>query len=293
MSTAIDPVVDKLCAVSRRAFVDPYLALEWPEELPADAWCMTPELVSLYGTGAWLRASEEEQKRIAFFEAVSFFSLNISGEKALIAGLSQRLYAPSGSATRAELSPYIHHFLDEENKHMIYFGTFCRKYAGKTYPEAKMALPREYAPGEEDLLFFIKVMIFEEIVDAFNVRMARDGRLHPLVRQINELHHLDETRHLAFGRLVVKELFEKHAPAWSAETISGVRRYATSYLEATWRDYFNPSAYRDAGLDDPYGLMREALASEASRERRSGLSERCVRSLTEIGILTEDPHHEV
>jgi hypothetical protein len=289
MSAAIDPVVEKLCAVSRRAFQDPFAALSFPEELPADAWCMSPELVSLHGTGAFSGASEAEQKRIAFFEAVSFFSLNINGEKALIAGLAQRLYAPSGSATRAELSPYLHHFLDEENKHMIYFGTFCRKYAGKTYPEAKFALPREAAPGEEDLLFFLKVMIFEEIVDAFNVQMARDERLHPLVRRINELHHLDEARHLAFGRLVVKELFDRYAPTWSAETVAGVRAYAASYLEATWKDYYNPSAYRDAGLKDPHGLMREALASAASRGRRARLSERCLRGLVEIGIITEDP----
>ena len=32
---------------------------------------------------------------------------------------------------------------------MVYFGTFCNRYAGKIYPERKLAFPREYAPGDD------------------------------------------------------------------------------------------------------------------------------------------------
>src|SRR5262249_45171347 len=154
-------------------------------------------------------------------------------------------------------TPYLHHFLDEENEHMTCFGTFCTRYAGKIYPDRKVAVPRECAPGEEDLLFFAKVLVFEEIVDVYNRRLAADGRLHPLVRDINRRHPLDESRHLAFGRRWVAERFAELAATWPREVIERVRGYVSEYILATWREYYNPSVYQDAGLPEPYVLARE------------------------------------
>src|SRR5205814_2962320 len=106
-----------------------------------------------------------------------------------------------------------------------YFATFCLQYAGKIYPDRKVVFPREYAPGEEHMLFFGRVMIFEEIVDYFNRRMATDERLSTVAREINRLHHADESRHLIFGRRIVKELFEHFRPKWSEATVEGIRSY--------------------------------------------------------------------
>ena len=286
----LSSIVDRLCAISEKACVAPHEAIEWPASVGPDEWCMSPELVSLHGTPAFAAMSEPLQKRLAFFETVNFFSLNINGEKSLIEGLARRLYPPRGkSVTGVDLSPYIHHFLDEENKHMFYFGTFCRKYAGKTYPEKKLAVAREEAPGEADLLFFLKVMIFEEIVDVYNVRMSRDERLAPVARRINLLHHQDETRHLVFGRLLVKTLWETLSPSWSVEQREGIGNYARSYFEATWKEYYNPEVYRDAGIADSYSVYKEALAHAETRAHRARVSAKCVKYLREIGILSEEP----
>jgi hypothetical protein len=280
-----DPArIEQLCAASRRAYANPYATLAWPETLAPEAWCMTPELLSIHGTDAYAGLGEVERKRLAFYECVNFFSLNIHGEKALVQGLARHLYE-SGTASSA----YLHHFLDEENKHMIYFGEFCLRYAGKLYADRKLTFAREYAPGEESFLFFAKVLVFEEIVDAFNVRMARDRRLAPIVRRINELHHRDEARHLAFGRRIVKDLYRRFSPAWSAETREEVSRQLASYLVACWREYYNPDAYRDAALAEPLALREAALAHRAGRERRRAMSARCVRSLREAGVPFEEP----
>jgi len=160
--------VEKLCDSSRENYVNPYTYLEWPQMPDKEQWFMSPELISLYGTSAYETLSDAQRKRLSFYEAVNFFSLNIHGEKSLVEGLAQRLYRKDQN----DIAPYLHHFLDEENKHMVYFGGFCLRYAGKVYPDRKMVIPREYAPGEEDFLFFAKVMVFEEIVDVYNVRMS-------------------------------------------------------------------------------------------------------------------------
>ena len=284
MTGDLAEMVATLTSASRRKAVDPYASFAWPESMDRDQHFMSPELVSLYGTEIWDGLDERVRRRLSFWEAINFFSLNIHGERPLVAGLAERLYRRGAEDVEA----YLHHFLDEENKHMVYFGGFCRRYAGKVYPDRKLAFPREYAAGEEDFLFFTKVLIFEEIVDVYNVRCAQDERLEPTTRRIHLLHHLDESRHLAFGRRYVKELYARHAPGWTGEVVEGVRRYLASFLEMTWKEYYNPSVYADAGIPgDPHEVRETAYAHARSREHRRAVSE-CLRSLREAGILPEE-----
>jgi len=284
----LQETVLKLCEASRRKAVDPYTQVDWPDHLDPGQWFTSPELISLHGTPRWESMGEELRARLSFLEAVNFFSINIHGEKTLIEGLSQRLYSTSDSLW-ATCSPYLHHFIDEENKHLVYFGGFCRRYAAKLYPDRKLDFPRKYAPGEEDFLFFARVLIFEEISDTYNQRMANDERLAPIARQINLIHHLEETRHLVFGRQIVAELFERHAPGWTSQTLEGVRGYLAAYLVATWREYYNPEVYVDAGLGDPYDLAEEAFQHESRRAQRREISAGLVRHLLEVGILGREP----
>jgi hypothetical protein len=291
--TDLAAIVDKLCQASERDFYNPG-TFDWPESVQMEDWFTSPELISIYGMPAYDTMSEQNRRRLSFFEAINFFSLNIHGEKSLVEGLAKRLYAKNTKV----VSPYLHHFLDEENKHMMYFGGFCTRYAGKVYPDRKMAFERDYAPGEEDFLFFVKVMIFEEIVDYYNVKMGVDDRLNSVARFINMMHHKDEARHLVFGRKVVTELFAQHSPTWSALTLQSVRDYINGYLEATWKEYYNPAVYKDAGLADVckdagladvYDLQKAAIAHPSSKAHRKKVSGSCVAFLLKNGILLEEP----
>lgn len=276
----------RLSRASVRRFSNPYAEFQWPESRDPSAWYFAPQLISLAGTEVYGELTLEEQKRLAFWEAVNFFSLNIHGEKALLQGMSQRLY----SRWPAQVSDYLHHFVDEENKHMSLFGGFCMQYAGKVYRAKSLTVPREFQAGEEDFLFFAKVVIFEELVDYYNLSMAQDARLHPLAQQINRYHHNDETRHLAFGRALSQQIYDHYAGQWDAETRQRVSDYLGDYLIATWREYYNPDVYTDAGLDDAYALYRLAWEAPASRERRRAASEKCVRFLVDGGMLLEEPN---
>jgi hypothetical protein len=275
----LETVAQRLTDASVHAAAE-FEPLEWPASIPDDAWCMSPELISIHGLPAWDGLDEAARRRLAFFECVNFFTLNIHGERALMEGIARRLYAKD----LADHAHYLHHFLAEENQHMTWFGGFCRRYAGKIYPDRKLVLPREHAPGEEDVLFFARVMIFELLVDTFNRRMAKDERLHPLVREINRRHHEDESRHLAFGRLLVEDLWRRHSPRWSETTRAAVPAYLAAYLTATWKEYYNPDVYKDAGLPEPIKLAREAFASDIAKARRAEIETKCVRVLHDMGL---------
>lgn len=277
-------LVDRLSAISQQRQVPLDSALEWPANLDENAWCFSPELISLFGTATYEGMGDAQRKRLSVLEATNFFSINVHGEKALVEGLARRIH----SAGCESISPYLHHFVDEENKHMFYFAKFCRRYVGKIYPERKFAVPRTYASGEEDFLFFAKILIFEWVVDAYNLRMAADTRLLPVVRAINRLHHLDEARHLVFGRSLVKELFERHARYWSENTCTDVRHYLADYLASMRGDYANPDVYRDAGLSDPLALREEALRDPKRLALWHDITATCRNYLIKNGMLGEE-----
>lgn len=279
-------IAHKLSSASIKRYNNPYLEFEWPDTLSHDDWHFSPELISIYGLEEFDALSEQSRKTLAFWEAVNFFGINIHGEKALIGGLADHLYYMDWSP---EISGYLHHFLDEENKHMTIFGTFCNRYGKKVYPDKKLAFARKYAKGEADFLFFAKVVIFEELVDHYNLAMGKDERLHPLTQKINQYHHNDESRHLAFGRELCRELFEKWAPTWSEEVLTGVRTYLANYMVSTWREYYNPAVYTDAGIADAYALYQKAWDAESSRAHRYAVSKQCIDFLMDSKILTEAP----
>jgi len=279
----LSETVQKLSEASRRDAHDLADVLEWPEKLSQEEWFMGPELVSIYGTEAFANLTEDRQKILSFFECVNLFSMNIHGERMLIEGIAKRLYKPN----TAEVAPYLHHFLDEENKHLSYFGGFCMRYANKVYPSKHLSLPRQYAKGEEDFLFFAKVFIFEEMIDDYNVRIMVDQRVNQLARRINYLHHKDEARHLAFGRKIVLHLFERYVTEWSEEELAGVREHLGIYLSTLFKEFFNPSVYKDAGMLAPYELAATSFAHPSSRQHRQSMADPCIQFLLKNGILAE------
>jgi hypothetical protein len=282
---SIDALAQRLVAASQKARpgFDP---IDWPESVGPEAeWFMTPELLSPAGLLEFENLSEEQRKRLSFFEAVNFFSLNIHGEKPLVAGLADRLYQPR----RAELAPYLHHFLEEENRHMAWFGRFCQHYAGKVYAEKRLPLEAGRSDGAEDLVFFAQALLFEEIVDVYNSTMADDARISRVARDINRLHHEDEHRHIVFGRRTVLMLFEAAEKTLSREQIAVLRAELLSFTEMTWRQYWNPEVYRDAGIADPYGFMRRAWSHPAAVARRQAIGDKAFGWMRQAGILAEKP----
>lgn len=286
MATAAE-LAPRLSDASVRKSWDVYSAFDWPESLSPEAhWYMSPELISIHGTPVWEKLDEAERKRLSFYEIVNFFSFVLYGERPLVSGLMNRMYRKN---TLGPLTDYLHHFVDEENKHMIMFGMFCNRYAGRIYPEKKIVLPREYARGEEDIAFYCKVLIVEELGDYYNLEMMSDARIHPLVARINKVHHVDEARHLAFGREYLRELVAEYLPNWSELEVASFRRWLADYLISCWGDFYNPSVYKDAGIGDAYGVRKLALQDPACRSFRENASAKVVDYFREVGLLMESP----
>ena len=125
-------------------------------------------------------------------------------------------------------------------------------------------------------------------MDHYNRVQALDRRLHPLARFINDNHHREEARHLVFGRCVVTALWTACAPQWSQSVKDELRDELGDFLTATWREYYNPDVYADAGLDDPWTLAETTWSAAAQRTHRRTVSTGCQEFLISTGILLEE-----
>ena len=284
MGQTLTAVADRLTDLSRQRFMDPYQRVGWPPVLDPTDWQFAPELMAGWGLPAVAELSPEAQKKLSLCEALNLFSINIHGEKLLLQGLARRLHEPRFR----QVSGYLQHFIDEENRHLHWFGEFCRRY-GRIYPSRHIALAAEPLPeGAEDFLFFARILVFEEIVDAYNARLGRDERLSPTARLINRLHHEDEVRHRAFGRHLVRQLWVDGVKDWPQAVPSALGQRLGAWLQAVWRGFYNPDVYRDAGLSQPHALIRAAWDAPAARALRHAVTTPVTGFLERIGAFAHE-----
>src|SRR5437764_11612107 len=161
-----------------------YQVFEWPDSLPEDMWWMSPDLTTTHGTDVAGELTEPELHRLSRYESVNFYSLNVHGIRELLIEVTRRIHTPGFELP----SEFFHHFIGEENEHMWFFAEFCLRYGGKIYTQPRggsSAIPPSEA---ESLLVFARILIFEELVDYYNAKMALDDSLHETIRHVNRIH---------------------------------------------------------------------------------------------------------
>jgi P-aminobenzoate N-oxygenase AurF len=278
----LQDVAARLSKVSREQRYDVYELFDWPSQIPADQYWMSPELTTCYGTQLWDGLSEQHRIRLSHHEAVNFFSVNIHLIRDLIGEVADRIYATRYPG----LSEFFHDFLHEENEHMWFFAQFCELYGGKIYP-AKPGVGGQASGNEiiRDLAVFGRILIAEELCDVFNAKMAGDTRLPPIARQINSVHHNDESRHIAFGRQMMRALSEEAAAHSSPDEIREVGHYLGRYVKVCLLSFYNPAVYRDAGLPEARWVRSRLLADPARHDAHRQIMGRTVAFLEQARVL--------
>lgn len=274
-------ILDRLTSKSIDDYYNPYKLFEWPDRLPEDMWWMSPELTTTHGTPVAERLTEKQLFALSRFESINFYSLNVHGIRELLIEVTRRIHT-SGFETPSE---FFHHFIGEENEHMWFFAEFCLRYGNKIYRQpagANIEIPRS---DVESLLVFARILIFEELVDHFNSRMALDERLHETIRGINRLHHQDESRHIAFGRELVTALFAEVRKNSSEQELADISSYIERYMKYSFESLYNPHVYRDAGIEKPQELRRELLDAPTRPEFERSVFRKTTKFLEKTGII--------
>jgi len=265
--------IDRLIALSKEHSYNYRERFDWPKDVHLDClWC-NEDLLTTYGTDIHDRLSITEKIALSKWEAVNFFSLNVHGIKGVLEFVCQCIYEQRYN----DISDYLHIFIAEENAHMWFFASFCKRYARKIYPSTAFATGATEDLLERDLYMFASTLIFEEFVDFYNHKVGTNTGVADIVREINHQHHLDESRHVSFGREVVKELYTEIVN----DDISDAKRERISLTIKSMIRYFislmyNPQTYVDAGIVEAAGFtsgsaLRNSLRNNPSRGTYHGV----------------------
>ncbi|WP_372513996.1 diiron oxygenase [Streptantibioticus rubrisoli] len=277
-------ILQRLVDKSVDGYYNPYREFTWPDSLPDDRMWMSEDLTSTYGTEVEAELSPAERCRLSRWESINFYSMNVEGIRELIIEVMRRIHSRGFEVP----SDFFHHFIGEENEHMWFFAEFCLRYGGKIYSGPKLNSIGHKDPRVENFLVFSKILLFEEIVDYYNMRMAADDTLHETIRKVNRVHHEDESRHIAFGRELVGLLYSQLAVDASAEQRRDIEEYLKRYIVFSLRSFYNPQVYRDAGINDPLGFRERLLADPARRDAERKSVRKPMAFMLKAGIFADD-----
>lgn len=252
-------VLDRLVKLSNDDEYNPFNDIDWDVELPQDTLWLSDELMSIHGTAWEGSLSREQIVALSKWECVNFFSLNVTGIRELLIEMMSRIHTPGYELT----SEYLHHLIDEENEHMWYFSRFCLQFGGKIYKDRAIRFDSFEEADIRNFLTFITILIFEEIVDFYNKHMGADESLPPLVRQVNRLHHLDETRHIAYGRLNAELLYRDLRERYDEDRLRELEHAIKRFMLMSMQKMYNVQSYRDAGIPNPLSVRKELLGHPA------------------------------
>jgi hypothetical protein len=284
-SERLREILDRLSSKSIEDYYNPYQMFDWPDSLPQQTWWMSPELTTTYGTEVAAELSQEQLHRLSKYESINFYSLNVHGIRELLIEVTRRIHTDE-FATPSE---FFHHFIGEENEHMWFFAQFCLRYGGKIYRSPRGGAETIPPSNAASLLVFARILIFEELVDHFNARMAVDERLDDTIRKINRIHHQDESRHIAFGRELVRVLFEGFRERATPEDLAQVGDYLRRYLTYSFESLFNPQVYKDAGVAHPLEVRRRLLTDPRRPEFEAQVFRKTHAFLTRHGLIQASP----
>ncbi|MEU9703476.1 diiron oxygenase [Streptomyces sp. NPDC047981] len=277
-------VLERLSSRSIEEYYNPYQQFDWPDRLADDQLWMTPELLTVHGTPHFDALGEETIRRLSKWESINFYSLNVHGIRELLIEVVGRIHMPGFEVP----SDFFHHFIGEENEHMWFFAEFCRRYGHKIYGSTAMRADSAWEPEVENFLVFARILFFEELVDHYNTRMAQDESLCHTIREVNRIHHQDESRHIAFGRELVSLLFTRMCEAVPAARVAEVEAYLKRYVVYSVNSLYNPHVYRDAGIADPLALRNALVADERRRPYERKAIRKPLAFFLKTGIFSDD-----
>jgi P-aminobenzoate N-oxygenase AurF len=288
--TAIASVPDHFAAILKRLsdksvddYYNPFVHFAWPDSLPERGWWMTPELMSTHGTEVGGELDEAQLQALSKWESINFYSMNVHGIRELLMEVVDRIHMPGFEVP----SEFFHHFIGEENEHMWFFAEFCLRYGGKIYPTIRLRTNAPADQGVANFLVFSRILLFEEVVDHYNTVMAADTSLHATIREVNRVHHRDESRHIAFGRELVTVLHDRIKGSLDVAGRQEIETYLKRYVAATLESFCNPTVYRDAGLGDVPDLRQRVLADPGRRASEQRAIRKPMAFFTRIGVFSD------
>jgi len=270
----------RLLDSSAQLSYDPVREVDWETPLDTAYHGMSPEWSTLFGTAYWDELTPEQQRELTRQEAASVASTGIWFEMILQQMILRDFYAkdPTDPAFQWALTE-----IADECRHSIMFARGAAKLGAPAYRPGRLAVElgrvfKAVATGEAA---YAAILVAEEVLDVMQRDWMRDERVVPFVRTINNIHVVEESRHMKFAREETKARLRG----------AGVVRRQVNALVVSIAAYVivtsmvSPQVYANAGLD-ARRAVREARRNEHHRSMLRSSCAGLMEFLDSAGLLT-------
>jgi hypothetical protein len=274
-----DETARRLLGSSAQLSRDPETEIDWDAPI-GDGYGLSPEWSTLYGTPYWDELSEAQRRELSRHEAASVATTGIWFELILQQLIVRDVY--DKPPTSAEFQWALTEVADE-CRHSIMFAKATARMVEPEYRPRLLAreLGRAFKTVATGETAYAAILVAEEVLDVMQRDWMRDRRVEPLVRQVNHIHVVEESRHMVFAR---DETRERLAGA------SRGRRWVSALVIAIAADMIVSSmvgreVYANVGLD----VDRAVREARHNKHHRSLLRASCANLmdfLGSIGLLT-------
>src|SRR3954452_12290920 len=199
-----ETVARRLLDSSEQLSYDPVDEVDWEAPLDTGYHGASQEWSTLYGTSYWADMTPEQQRELTRQEAASVASTGIWFEMILQQMLLRDFYAkdPTDPAFQWALTE-----VADECRHSIMFARGAAKLGAPAYRPGRVAVElgrmfKAIASGEAA---YAAILVAEEVLDVMQRDWMRDARVVPFVRTINNIHVVEESRHMKFAREETRE----------------------------------------------------------------------------------------
>jgi hypothetical protein len=258
---------------------DPGLDIDWTAPAEPGKGYMLEHRCSLYGTPLWDGLSPLQRLELCKHEAASVASTGIWLEFSLMRVLAKLAYQGDPVSRHVQ---YALAELAEECRHSTMFARMIEWMGTPRYgPPARVQALGNVLPAlARGPAMWGAILIGEEIPDRFQREQVNDESVQPLMRMVNRIHIIEESRHISYARA---ELVRSVASLSRAE-LPYHRALLARFAFIVSRSLISPLVYRSVGLD-PRAARRIALANPHHRQTLRFGGEKIVSFLTENGLI--------
>ncbi|MEE3849145.1 diiron oxygenase [Gordonia sp. LSe1-13] len=276
-----DEVSERLLASAARLSRNAMTEIDWSAPMDPTKYGCSPEWSSLYGTAYWDELTEEQRISVTRHEFASIMNIGIWFEMILQEMVIRDQYLG------AYHSPEFQFALTEvadECRHSIMFAKASEKMVGTSYKPTKKVgrLGKLFKRTAKNEVAYAGILVAEEVLDVFQRGCMRDDRVLPFIRTVNEIHVLEESRHMKFAREEVRESME--GVGWARRQFSALYVSLGAYFIVT--SLVQKQAFADAGLDADRAMAEMRSNSHFQSMIRSSCAH-LMEFLDEVGLLTK------
>ncbi|MFT4086787.1 MAG: diiron oxygenase [Gordonia sp. (in: high G+C Gram-positive bacteria)] len=278
-------VSERLLASAARLSRNAMTEIDWSLPMDPEKYGCSPEWSSLYGTDYWEELTEEQRISVTRHEFASIMCIGIWFEMILQEMVVRDQYL--GQYHSPEFQFALTEIADE-CRHSIMFAKASEKMVGKSYRPSKTIgrLGKLFKKTAKNEVAYTGILVAEEVLDVFQRGCMRDDRVLPFIRTVNEIHVLEESRHMKFAREEVRESMK--GVGWARRQFSALYISLAAYMIVS--SLVRPQAFADAGLD----VDRAVAEMNANSHFQSMIRSSCahlMEFLDEVGLLTKPALH--